>query len=72
MEGQKRAFKIHRHGQGAQDLLIRLYPESFFAGMALRIGVFMLGGLVLVYLAVGLLARKIARRFDRGGNPNAV
>lgn len=56
----------------AQDLLIRLYPESFFAGMALRIGVFMLGGLVLVYLAVGLLARKIAGRFDRGGNPNAV
>lgn len=29
----------------AQDLLIRLYPESFFAGMALRIGVFMLGGI---------------------------
>lgn len=55
-----------------QDLLIRLYPESFFAGMALRIAIFMLGGLGLVYLALGLLTRMMARRFDRGGNPNAV
>ena len=48
----------------AQDLLIRMYPQNFFEGIALKLSLYMLGGFVCVYAileALGLLGRYISK-----------